>query len=251
MDENLTPEEQQAFSNILAVINDDAPEQQAEPETVEEEAPVEQQAESIVEAQPQTAQAPMPQAVDVQKELFERLIANQEALAQQNKLLQEQVTREPQRELSEEERGIQKLREMAGVDKLEQENAMLKQQIQEIMAMKQEMEAKKQQEMEYQQHLKQVQAELQTVKQEIPTFDEKAVAEYIMKQPESYRPMLDTPQGWRMVDGILKSMAQPTEKPDNIITSKTTQPAKPDLKGMNEHDQNLARTENILRQLGM
>ena len=246
MDENLTPEEQQAFSNILSVINDSGETPQAEPQAE----PV--QEEVMPQAEPQATQETLPQ-VDVQKELFERLIANQEALAQQNKILQEQVTRtnEPARELTEEEKGIQKLREVAGVDKLEQENTMLKQQIQELMSMKQEMEAKKQQEAEYQQHLKNVQTELQAVKQERPTFDEKAVAEYIMKQPESYRRMLDTPQGWRMVDDILKTVAQPVAKPDNIISSKSTQPAQADMKNLNEHEQNLARTENILRQLGM
>ena len=128
---------------------------------------------------------------------------------------------------------------------------MLKQQLQEVLSMKQEMEAKKQQELQAQEHMKVVQQELSVIKQERPNFNEKAVYEYIMKQPESYRPMLDTPQGWRMVDDILSNMAQPTAKPDNIIASKTNQPIKPDLKGMNQHEQDLARTENILRQLGM
>lgn len=252
MDENLTPEEQQAFNSILSTISGEDPmenlQNESEPQTEE----VPQAEGTIVEEQPtQTEQ--MPQPIDIQKELFERLVANQEALTQQNKLLQEQVARpqEPQRELTEEEKGIQKLRELAGVDKLEQENAMLKQQIQEIMSMKQEMEAKRQQEMEYQNHMKAIQEEVAKLKQERPNVDEKAIYDYIMKQPENYRPMLDTPQGWRMVDDILKNMAQPTSKPDNIIASKTTQPAKPDLKGMSGHDQDFARTENILRQLGM
>lgn len=245
MDENLSPEEQQAFNNILAAINDEAQGEQQEEATNEQVPPIE----SAPTEQQQAV--PLPQ-VDVQKELFERLIANQEALAQQNKLLQDQMTQQaPQVELSEEEKGIKKLKEAMGVDALEQENSMLKQQLQEIMSMKQEMEAKKQQELQAQEHMKVVQQELANVKQERPTFDEKAVYEYIMKQPESYRPMLDTPQGWRMVDDILKNMAQPTAKPDNIIASKATQPISPDLKNMNEHDQNLARTENILRQLGM
>ena len=247
MDENLSPEEQQAFNNILAAINDEAPQGEQQEEVTNEQVPP---IENTPTEQPQQV-APLPQ-VDVQKELFERLIANQEALAQQNKLLQDRVTQQaPQAELSEEEKGIKKLKEAMGVDALEQENAMLKQQLQEIMSMKQEMEAKKQQELQAQEHMKVVQQELANVKQERPTFDEKAVYEYIMKQPESYRPMLDTPQGWRMVDDILKNMAQPTAKPDNIIASKATQPISPDLKNMNEHDQNLARTENILRQLGM
>lgn len=126
---------------------------------------------------------------------------------------------------------------------------MLKQQIQEIMSMKQEMEAKRQQEMEYQKYIWRLIQKLQKLKQNGQML--MAIYDYIMKQPENYRPMLDTPQGWRMVDDILKNMAQPTSKPDNIIASKTTQPAKPDLKGMSGHDQDFARTENILRQLGM
>lgn len=246
MDENLTPDEQQAFNNILAAIND---EPQIETQTQE---PTNEQVPPIESAPTEQHQAVQLPQVDVQKELFERLIANQEALAQQNKLLQDQMTQQaPQAELSEEEKGIRKLKEAMGVDALEQENAMLKQQLQEIMSMKQEMEAKKQQEIQAQEHMKVVQQEITNIKQERPTFDEKAVYEYIMKQPESYRPLLDTPQGWRMVDDILKNMAQPAAKPDNIIASKATQPISPDLKNMNEHDQNLARTENILRQLGM
>lgn len=251
MDENLTPEEQQAFSSILATINDEQQEEvTSQNETTNEQATgvlKPSGVEAVVEKQ-----EPIPQPSDVQQELFNRLIANQEALAQQNKILQEQIVQQtPQAELSEEEKGIKKLREAIGVDALEQENAMLKQQLQEIMSMKQELEAKKQAEMQAQEHMKSVQQELTNIKQERPSFNEEAVYEYIMKQPEAYRPMLDTPQGWRMVDDILKNMAQPVTKPDNIIASKATQPITNDFKNMNEHDQNLARTENILRQLGM
>lgn len=245
--DNLSADEQQAFDSILAQISGDE---------VAEEQPIKEEVanEPIAEEAPMTqAQEPStePQPADVSKELFERLIANQEALARQNQLLQEKVMQPKEEDVSEEQKEIQKLKQTIGMDKLEQENAMLKQQLEQIMQFKQQQEAQQQEMMKQAQHQKAVDAELNRFRAERQGADEKAIAEFILKQPEELRASLDTPSGWRMVDDILRSQAQPTQKPDNIVASKSTQPTPPDMKNMSGAEQDMARTENILRQLGM
>jgi hypothetical protein len=213
-------EHPQVEGQVQEVIENEPTVEEQEVQVEDEQPVVEQEIqEPIVEDEPQE-----PSKTDI---LMEKIAENQNALAEQNRLLKEKLLQpqeaKEEKELTDDEIAMLELRKQLGIDDLLQENTQLKQALEEQVKFKEQIE-QQQQEMQYQQS---IQSELLKVKQERPHFNEQAIAEYINKQPEHLRSALDTPEGWRMVDDLVGKPQQQEQKPDQITpTTQDTPPTK-------------------------
>ena len=214
--------EDEALASLLEDIygEDVATEEQQEPE--------QEAVEPVVEAvevpqEPQFEQnniAP----VDTNGELINKLMQIQEQTAQQNQMLMQKLTEQQaqqnQPELSEEDMAIQELSKKLGLDRIVEENQMLKSQLQQIA---QANEQKQQQEQMMQQQAQlqeEIRVEANKFMKEFPDIKPEVIIDYIKTQPADVQPQFDTPQGWRMIATILKSQATPTQqRPDAIVST--------------------------------
>lgn len=165
--------------------------------------------------------------VDTNKELIDRLMQMQEQQIQQNQMLVQELQKKEQQEpqLSEEELAMQELKTRLGLDKVEQENQILKQQLEQVLKASDErakQEAIMQQQMQMQE---QIRIEVNNFKKDFPDVKEETVMEYIKLQPKEVQHQFDTPQGWRMIASILKSQAKPVNIPDAMTTTQSSSEA--------------------------
>lgn len=189
-------------------------EEKQEPQMTPQQERVEEQGEVAI---PQNQILP----TDSNKELIDRLIATQE----QNQVLMQKIAEvqqqanQQQQQLSEEEMALQQLKERTGIDKIEKENEMLKQQIQQIIQANDErakQDAIAQQQAQMQDAIR---IEANKFMQEFPDVKPETIMDYIKTQPKDVQHQFDTPQGWRMIATVLKSQATSVQKPDPIVST--------------------------------
>lgn len=221
--------EEEALNSLMSELYGDTetnePQQEVEVQSQQEEAQEPQmtpQAESVEEAnEPQIQQPVSPVPADANKELIDRLIATQE----QNQVLmqkiaeQAQAQQQQQPQMSEEEIALQQLKERLGLDKVEQENQVLRQQLEQVLKANDE-KAKQDAIMREQQQLHEdIKNEANKFMKEYPDIKPETIMEYIKQQPTEVQPHFDTPHGWRMIATVLKAQAKTSATPDPIVST--------------------------------
>lgn len=221
--------EEEALNSLMSELYGDTetnePQQEVEVQSQQEEAQEPQmtpQAESVEEAnEPQIQQPVSPVPADANKELIDRLIATQE----QNQVLmqkiaeQAQAQQQQQPQMSEEEIALQQLKERLGLDKVEQENQVLRQQLEQVLKANDE-KAKQDAIMREQQQLHEdIKNEANKFMKEFPDIKPETIMEYIKQQPTEVQPHFDTPHGWRMIATVLKAQAKTSATPDPIVST--------------------------------
>lgn len=228
--DNVTVNEDEVINSLMNEIYgtvDGPQEEQTESVDNQQEEQIEvQPQEQQIEVQPQDAMIePIPtQPVDANKEMFDRLMAMQQQQMQQNQMLMQELQKKEEQEpqLSEEEMAIQELKARMGLDKLEQENQMLREQLQQVIQANDQRVKQEQIQQQQLQYQEQMRVEVNNFKKEFPDVKEEVIMDYIKLQPKEVQHQFDTPHGWRMIATILKSQAAPVNKPDAITTTQSS-----------------------------
>lgn len=219
--------EEEALNSLMSELYGDTetnePQQEVEVQSPQEEAQEPQmtpQAESVKEAnEPQIQQPVSPVPADANKELIDRLIATQEQNQVLMQKIAEQAQQQQQPQMSEEEIALQQLKERLGLDKVEQENQVLRQQLEQVLKANDE-KAKQDAIMREQQQLHEdIKNEANKFMKEYPDIKPETIMEYIKQQPTEVQPHFDTPHGWRMIATVLKAQAKTSATPDPIVST--------------------------------
>ncbi len=161
----------------------------------------------IPQANPEPAQPAVvePQPTEPLPMELQALIQGQNHLTQSMQAIQEQLSNppQPQAPLSDEEQAIKELKEKLGIVDNSSELAG------QISHLQKQIEAQ------------QLQADVSSFRAERPDADEKSIMEYISKMTPQMQQAMDNPQGWRLVDDLLKAQTQPQVNQDQIIPSQT------------------------------
>lgn len=180
-----------------------------------------------LEEMPQEAELPQETPIapqDANKELIARLVQMQEQTSQQNQMLMEKLSQKEEvvKQLSEEDLAIQNLKEQLGLDKVEQENQILRQQLEQIAAAN-DKRAEQEQMMQQQAQLQEaIRIEANKFTKEFPDIQPEKVMDFIRTQPAQLQAQYDTPQGWRLIAHVLKQQATTTQIPDAITSTQST-----------------------------
>lgn len=191
--------------------------------------------------------------VDTNKELIDRLMQMQEQQQQQNQMLIQELAKAKEEvpQLSEEEMAMQELKTRLGLDKVEQENQMLKQQLEQVLKATDErakQEAIAQQQAQFQETMR---TEVNNFKKDFPDVKEETIMDYIKLQPKEVQHQFDTPQGWRMIASILKTQAQPVNVPDAITTTQSSSAATASASSRKRAGESVSDTDLAMELLGL
>ena len=256
-------EEDAALESLLNDIYGDNPQTEEQGENLAPTEHIQEEVQEHPQEQPQVDTQEVQRAeqveaaptvpVDTNKELIEKLMQMQEQTAQQNQMLMQELQKKDEvvQQLSEEDIAMQELKSRLGLDKVEQENQLLKQQLEQVMKAnetRQQQEQMREQQAQYQEQLR---MEVSNFKKEFPDVQEDVIIDYIKMQPKDVQHQFDTPQGWRMIATILKAQAKPVNVPDAITTTQSSSMTTSTASSRKKAGENVSDTDIAMELLGL
>ena len=211
------------YGEEVAPAMEEAPQeviQEEVPQEIVEEVPPEATQEEVPEVIEETPTAP----VDSNKEMIAQLMESQAAAIEQNKELIAKLDAKDEviAELSEEDQAMQDLKDRLGLNKIEEENQLLREQLQQITSQNEQRAEQEQQMVEQQRLQEEIKTEADKFVKEYPDVQPEKIMDYIKGQPAQMQQQLDTPNGWRIIAHVLRGQAQVTQVPDAMTSTQST-----------------------------